>query len=83
MQPCATSTLPRLRSIRNPSRDPRRAWRGRTGCFTILGTLRGSDGNIAPLETVACANPQLLIRAFGAAGPGGWFAAGIIERDDD
>jgi len=53
------------------------------GNFTIRGTLRGSDGNIAPLETVACTNPQLLIRAFGAAGPGGWFAAGIIERDDD
>jgi hypothetical protein len=53
------------------------------GNFNIRSLLRGSDGNIAPLETVPCANPQLLIRAFSATGPGGWFAAGILERDDD
>ena len=53
------------------------------GNFSIRSLLRGGDGNIAPLATVPCANPQLLIRAFGASGPGGWFAAGILERDED
>jgi len=50
------------------------------GNFTIRGTLRGTDGNIAPLGSVACDNPQLLIRASAA---GGWFAVGILSRDDD
>lgn len=50
------------------------------GNFAIRGTLRGTDGNIAPLATVPCANPQLLIRASAA---GGWFAVGILDRSDD
>lgn len=49
------------------------------GNFTIRGTLRGADGNIAPLETTPCANPALLIRTSAA---GGWFAAGILDSDD-
>ena len=54
------------------------------GNFTIRGSLTGHDvsGNILPFSST-CANPQLLIRGFGAAGPGGWFAAGILESDDE
>lgn len=52
------------------------------GNFNLQGTLRDSAGNVAPLASTPCDNPQLLIRAFGAAGPGGWFAAGILDRDD-
>lgn len=51
------------------------------GDFTIRGTLRGIDGNVAPLETVPCDNPLLLIRAAGVAGAGGWLAVGILDRD--
>lgn len=51
------------------------------GNFKIEGKL--FDGaNIATLPQ-PCANPQLLIRAFGAAGPGGWFAVGILDFDED
>jgi len=52
------------------------------GNFTIRGSLRDGFGNVATLPP-SCDNPQLLIRAFGAAGPGGWFAAGILESDDE
>ena len=53
------------------------------GNFNIQSVLRDSAGSEAPLMAVPCANPQLLIRSFGTAGPGGWFAVGILERDDD
>lgn len=52
------------------------------GNFTIRGSL--TDGaNVAVLPT-PCDNPQLLIRAFNPAtgAAGGWFAAGILDRDD-
>ena len=51
------------------------------GNFTIRGSLTGHDasGNILPFPST-CANPQLLIRASAA---GGWFAAGILESDDE
>ncbi|WP_298828921.1 hypothetical protein [uncultured Piscinibacter sp.] len=53
------------------------------GNFTISGPLL--DGVNQAVLPVPCDNPQLLIRAAnpttGAAG--GWFAAGILERDDD
>jgi hypothetical protein len=52
------------------------------GNFKIRGSLRDGFGNVATLPP-SCENPQLLIRAFGAAGPGGWFAAGILESDDE
>lgn len=53
------------------------------GNFNLQGVLRDGAGSPAPLMATPCDNPQLLIRAFGATGPGGWFAAGILERDDD
>jgi hypothetical protein len=49
------------------------------GNFNLQGTLRDSDGNVAPLASTPCDNPQLLIRSSPA---GGWFAAGILDRDD-
>jgi len=49
------------------------------GNFTIRGTLRDTAGNSAYLQP-GCANPQLLIRA---SATGGWFAAGILESDDE
>jgi hypothetical protein len=52
------------------------------GNFTIRGSLGDGFGNVATLPTT-CSNPQLLIRAFGSAGAGGWFAAGILEADDE
>ena len=51
------------------------------GNFTIKGKLY--DGaNFATLPR-PCENPQLLIRGFGDSGPGGWFAAGILDSGDD
>jgi hypothetical protein len=51
------------------------------GNFTIRSQLAGHDasGNILPFPP-SCANPQLLIRA---SATGGWFAAGILEADDE
>jgi len=51
------------------------------GNFKIQGKLFDA-GNIATLPQ-SCENPQLLIRAYGVAGPGGWFAAGIRDSGDD
>lgn len=50
------------------------------GNFNLRSTLRGSDGNVAPLATLGCENPQLLVRG---SATGGWFAAGILSADDD
>lgn len=54
------------------------------GNFSIKGVLSEDGVNPAVLPA-ACDNPQLLVRSVntttGAAG--GWFAAGIVETDDD
>lgn len=56
------------------------------GNFTIRGSLRDGFGNVATLPQ-PCANPQLLIRAVNTAVtppvPGSWFAAGILDSDDE
>lgn len=52
------------------------------GNFDLRGTL-SEDGVNPAVMPATCDNPVLLIRGFGAAGPGGWFAAGIPGGDDD
>jgi len=51
------------------------------GNFKIQSKLFDA-ANFATLPQ-PCENPQLLIRAFGSGGPGGWFAAGILDSGDD
>ena len=54
-----------------------------SGNFKIAGPLL--DGANPAVLPATCDNPQLLIRAANAVtgAAGGWFAVGILERDDD
>ena len=51
------------------------------GNFRIQSKLLDA-ANISTLPQ-PCENPLLLVRAYGAAGPVGWFAAGILDSGDD
>jgi hypothetical protein len=54
------------------------------GDFSIKGML-SEDGLNAAVLPPTCDNPQLLVRSFNTTtgAVGGWFAAGIVGRDDD
>jgi len=54
------------------------------GNFSLKGVLSEDGVNPAVLPA-ACDNPQLLVRSFntGTGAAGGWFAAGIVDTDDD
>lgn len=53
------------------------------GDFTIRGPL-STDGTNTAVMPDTCTNPVLLIRSVNAAtgALGGWFAAGIVDKDD-
>jgi hypothetical protein len=50
------------------------------GNFNLQSVLRDAAGNVAPLQSMPCANPKLLLRA---SATGGWFAVGIPADADD
>lgn len=54
------------------------------GNFRLKGVL-SEDGVNAAVLPPSCDNPQLLVRNFNTTTgvAGGWFAAGIVGRDDD